>query len=711
MRWLSLVLTILCGTAMALPAWDFDSAADLQDWVPNAHLDNVSVSDGAVHADAVSWDPFFVCSVLNFPATHWQYVVVRIRADVGGRGQLFWTGETEGQYGGFSQDKSTNFTVPDDGQWHDIPIFCFWQPEGTMRQFRLDLYEGAHFDIDSIRVLLDWGDDAAPVTDRYRWEFGGDTSAWTVHPDADVLLSPRLDLSVTGLTWVSVALRSNTTGQAAFVWAAPGVRGERSKYFAVQGDGVLHWYNLQLLGYPSWTGSVNVIGVRMPGGDASLESVWITNAPQGPAQLTTRYLGTENGVNRSGTPRSVLAQFENRNGVPSGTVTATLLLPGGLRFAPETSAAQELSPLANEERGRVRWSVVADAPGAYAVTMQCTGDGAPPEQQANLRFSAPLGLPAADYVPPPRPIETSAEVCAYYFPGWKPDAKWDPIRNNAPIRKPLLGYYREDDPECVDWQIKWARENGISCFLVDWYWVQGYQFLNHWFDAYREARYRDQLQVAIMWANHNPAGTHSRADWRNVTREWIDHYFNLPAYYRIDGKPAVFIWAPANIRNDLGGNDEAAAALAESQAMARDAGYEGITFVAVNHNRSASEIADLIAQGYGGTTNYHEWGDAVALAPTPNRPLYQDVVATAPAAWEAKEGAADALTYYPVADTGWDSQPWHGDSAMDIEGRTVPGFRQLLGSLKRFGTEKGRDILVLGPLNEWGEGSYIEPCT
>ena len=145
-----------------------------------------------------------------------------------------------------------------------------------------------------------------------------------------------------------------------------------------------------------------------------------------------------------------------------------------------------------------------------------------------------------------------------------------------PVRKPLLGYYDEGNPECVDWQIKWAVENGISCFLVDWYWVQGSQQLTHWFDAYRKARYRDYLKVAIMWANHNPPGTHSVEDWRKRHGHWIDQYFNLPGYYRIDGKPAVFIWdppghpqRPRGLRSRAEGRSTSAKELARARGLRR----------------------------------------------------------------------------------------------------------------------------------------------
>ena len=204
-----------------------------------------------------------------------------------------------------------------------------------------------------------------------------------------------------------------------------------------------------------------------------------------------------------------------------------------------------LEGLAHEEYADFTWTVRAASPGTYPIDVHFSGKGAIPKPTSvEVQFTESLGLEKADYVPEPRPIETEIEVAAYYFPGWSSPAKWDPVRRVAPIRKPVLGYYDESNPECVDWQIKWAVENGVSVFLVDWYWIKGNQHLTHWFEAYRESRYRDSLKVAIMWANHNPPRTHSREDWRNVTQEWIDQYFGMESYHHIDGKPAIFLWDP-----------------------------------------------------------------------------------------------------------------------------------------------------------------------
>jgi hypothetical protein len=694
-------LIVTMGAA-ELPAWTFDQ--DLQGWVPNAHLANVAVKDGLLCADAVDWDPFFTMTGLSIEAKPWQYVVVSLKADKGGRGELFWTGETTGPYGGFSQEKSTAFAVAGDSVMQDVVLFPFWQTEGTIRQLRLDVYGGAHFGIDAIRVL-EWGAAAAPKSGVYSWKFGGDTSPWRVHPGAAELFAPPLNLAVKSKGWAAVTVKSEKETTGSILWSAADTRHVQTADFPIPADPNPRTCNVELEGIPEWHDPVAAFGIRLPEG-VRLESIAITDKPQGPADLAVTYVGFENAVNRTSTPCHVIAQVVNNGGAKSDLVPARLVLSPDLRFA-GTSADQTVPSLEHGETGTLRWVITSPMPGAHKVLLKV---GAGNIVEAPLTLARILGLPKADYVPEPRKLKTDADLCAFYFPGWDTDAKWDCIRRVAPIRKPALGYYDESSPECVDWQIKWAVENGIACFLVDWYWVQGAQSLTHWFEAYRKARYRDLLKVAIMWANHNPPNTHSAEDWRNVTRHWIDHYFNLPAYYRIDDKPAVFIWAPDNVRNDLKGSEAVKKALDESQEMAREAGYPGITFVAMGDHFAPARIQALLEEGYAGITTYHEWGTEAAAAIPTKRMSFESLVTTAPQAWAEKNAAAGKLTYYPVVDTGWDSRPWHGDKAFVIEGRTPTLFERLLQSALTFARANGKGIIVIGPMNEWGEGSYIEPC-
>jgi hypothetical protein len=72
------------------------------------------------------------------------------------------------------------------------------------------------------------------------------------------------------------------------------------------------------------------------------------------------------------------------------------------------------------------------------------------------------------------------------FPGWV-NHKWHAVWSHDHARKPVLGWYDEESPETVDWQIKYLVENGISFVSVCWYWRNGVPSRNHWMKAFRQA--------------------------------------------------------------------------------------------------------------------------------------------------------------------------------------------------------------------------------
>ncbi len=711
---LTAILVACCSVSgvveAPVAAWEFNTPEEVTPWRANSYMTNVTAENGILSCDTIDWDPFFTYSEGHIETSPWQFVVLRIRADRAGKGQLFWTADMEGQHGGFSEKKVSNFTIAQPDTWQEVVILPFWHSEGTIRQLRLDLYEGAHFEIDWLRVY-DRGAGADPLTGIYRWDFEDGGEGWRLWPGSGVLLSPPLNLPVAEQGWASITLKAAKASTASFFWSASSGAGRDAQTFEIGTSSDFRVYDIELQGESSWRDAIRAFGLEFaPAAGLEVSAIELSGRPQGPSDIRVLHFGFENGANRAQRDCLITANFVNEGGTQSTPAEARLVLPDGVVLV-EGTAVETVPPLEFRQRAKLTWSVRAAAAGAQPIALEFSGGAPLARQETVLAFLAPLPVQQAEYIPEPRPVKTGIDVFAYYFPGWGSDVKWDPVRYVDPIRKPLLGYYDEGNPEIVDWQIKWARENGIRGFLVDWYWVGGSQHLTHWFEAYRAARYRDQLEVAIMWANHNPPNTHSAEDWRNVTREWIDKYFNLPGYYRIDGKPAVFIWAPDNIRNDLGGTEAVLESFEESQQMARDAGYEGITYVAMGYNVSRDRSGLLANEGYYGFTTYHEWGDAVKRSKVPQRAQFSDVADTAVAAWDAHEAIAGPLTYYPVADTGWDSRPWHGSRALAILDRTPELFERILRDIKAWAQAHERGMVILGPLNEWGEGSYIEPNT
>lgn len=145
----SIVVVILFATiAQALPRWDFESETDIEQWVPNTHLTGVHIDSGTFKAKAIDSDPFLLCRNVNLKATPYQYVVFRIKASQSGIGELFWSGQLQGQYGGLTETQKVRFAIEADTDWQEIVLFPFWHTEEAIRQLRLDLYAGATFEID-----------------------------------------------------------------------------------------------------------------------------------------------------------------------------------------------------------------------------------------------------------------------------------------------------------------------------------------------------------------------------------------------------------------------------------------------------------------------------------------------------------------------------------------------------------------------------------
>jgi len=720
----------LPGTA--LKAWAFDQDGQLQGWEPNGHLRDVAVRGGALLCTASDWDPFLTSPVFEIPARPWQYIEVKMKSDLEGGAQFFWTNTLQSEYAGFSPGKQTSSQVLGDSQWHVYRIFPFWHTEQKIIRLRFDQFERGHFEIASIRIMD--GQPTEAPGDRLSWNFrqAKDTQGWWSLDHAEGLraeggalrfratrgtaavLAPPLRAEIGDRSWVTLRARVSAGEQGSICWATENSPGLHQTAFRLMADGKDHTYNVDLGNENGWSGKLLALGVQPSHAgeaEAEIEALTVGTEPVGAPDLAVTYFGPSDAINRTRRPCRVLLNVLNSGGQTASGVRAVLSVPKGLRLV--GAAEQKVPDLQFMIPEEVTWQVIADQPLEGSVTARLVGPGQSAVQvEGKLRITPSLGLQKAEYVPEPKPVKTNYDLLMYYFPGWNAASKWDCVRRIAPIRKPVLGYYDEGNPECADWQIKWAAEHGIKAFLVDWYWSQSGRSLEHWLhDAYMKSRHRKYLQWAIMWANHNAPDTHSLEDWRNVTQYWIDHCFSMPEYYRIDDRPAVFIWAPTNVRRDLGSPEKTKELYDLSQQMAKAAGYKGIYFVAMGGHDNPQAAAQRVAEGFEGASTYHWWGDAQKQAKSSKYFPFEGVVATSKAAWAQHDAVLGGkLSWLFTMDSGWDSRPWHGDEAMVCYGRTPDLFERLLREGKAFADETNRKIIAIGPCNEWGEGSYLEPC-
>jgi hypothetical protein len=716
------VLAAMRLGAAPVAEWAFDQTGNLRGWAANGHLKNVAVTNGALTCRTDGSDPIFdYRGPLGFKATPFQQLEIRLKADREGEAEFFWTGTTLGKFGGFDQTKTTDFKVIGDGQWHTYRLLPFWQAEGKIVRLRLDLFDGARFAVEFIRIIELPAPPPAVVPEfdftqgAQNWQAVGDA---TTQPGAEGLritaaadgfaLAPPVRFSSEERTVVSIRMAVDKGRRATLCYASDAMPGLQRHSFSMEGDGQEHTYNLDLLAAKNWRGHIVALGLtpsEVPGAQARIQWLKVSGEPQGPAQLKVLSFAPVEALPRAGLPATLAARLLNTGGEPAKNLRAVLTLPGGVKAL----AVVQPTSLGVGEEAEFTWKLDVPQPVNGAATLAlAAADGADgATARTALAFTPRLAVPQTGYVPEPKPVRGPFEVGVYYFPGWHTAERWQPLQG-FPERRPVLGWYREGDPEVADWQIKWAVEHGITYFVYDWYWSQGARQLEHGLhDAYFKARYRHLLKFCLLWANHNPPKTSSLEDCRGVVRFWIENYFRRPEHLTVDGKPVMIIFSPHRLSEDLG-TGKVKEALDVMRSECRAAGLPGLHLVACIG--SAGQAKQCAAEGYDAVTTYTWPGLGRTTAD-----MYAPFATLVPAyrkQWEhIRELAPLPLAPLPVCG-GWDSRPWHGDNNLVRYGRTPELFKRHLQDAKEFllqPASRGSKLLLVEAWNEWGEGSYIEP--
>ena len=333
------------------------------------------------------------------------------------------------------------------------------------------------------------------------------------------------------------------------------------------------------------------------------------------------------------------------------------------------------------------------------------------------------------HVPEPHPVSSDYLVAAHYFPGWKHGVHqgWQAIEK-FPERTPFLGYYDEENPEVTDWEIKWALEHGINCFVYCWYRDEknlgqpmSYdgQFLGHALhEGLFHARYGTRMKFAIMWETGNRAAAASEWDLlENLLPYWIDNYFTRSNYLRVDDRPVLFVycyWSMGKIVGPLGGEVQAARILQRMRDVAAARGLPGLQIGMEYRGQNPVEFKQLQTWGFDFCFTYC-W-------PTPQQHP------TGPQAMDHEMHCLEALKahcpipYIPTVSVGWDPMPWAtpdsptGEKPDKVtQWKLTPAeWKELLYKARAFmdGHPAGalaRRVVMLDNWNEWSEGHYLAP--
>jgi len=160
-------------------------------------------------------------------------------------------------------------------------------------------------------------------------------------------------------------------------------------------------------------------------------------------------------------------------------------------------------------------------------------------------------------IPDPKPVKSDIDIGAWYVTGISkrnvnPPFDWS---IGCPSH-PLLGEYDIADPDVADWHIKHAVEHGINHFVVSYTapFDQGWE--RNFEDGFMRSKFLNYTKFSLfhnseVYLNPDP-GDPSLENSSRIFSEYVSkNFFNHPSYYKIDNKPAVFVYHATNIYGDI----------------------------------------------------------------------------------------------------------------------------------------------------------------
>ena len=342
---------------------------------------------------------------------------------------------------------------------------------------------------------------------------------------------------------------------------------------------------------------------------------------------------------------------------------------------------------------------------------------------------------------------TDLPVSRQHFDNW---SEWELLKQARPRfeghdqpKIPAWGYTDEKDPKVMEQKIRAAYTCGVDVFIFDWYTYEGKPFLHRCLDeGFLKARNTDSIRFALMWANHDwselfPYTAGDERDYLydgKVTSEIFDSigddlirkYFTKPNYWLIDGKAYFSIYDIQNFIHSFGSLEATNREMEKLNEKAIKAGLKGVhwnlvawgTAILPGQDAPVNQKELIDKLGFDSATSY-VWIHHAGLKDATND--YNAIRDEYMKHWDqvTKEYG---VPYYPNVSMGWDSSPrtnqtkeWKHDYGYPYTGiivnNTPANFRTALQLTKDrlLSVPDGPRILNINCLNEWTEGSYLEP--
>lgn len=701
---LCLALTLLTLNAPVLD-WTFETEPVA--WTLDGDVHDVKVTPDGLQVRVGDGPARFVSPAFELDPTTAQVVELGLQQTTGGGARCYWATDTNGEFGGFTEQAVSRLTIAPSDEPIVVRVYPAWRAAKRIVKLRFNLPENGTHVISFVRVLqLDLtgaGPAAWSFDEVGDWQPGGGVTKLTaaegalhfrVTADSGSIECSPLQHQATPADFATCRLSTTAGVMGVVTWFGLN-SGGGEQWFSLRPDGRPHVYNVEL-GIGSWRGPIVSLGLRLvdaAGAEVLLDDLRVQPAPGGAADLQWLGLHIIDGLPRVGRPFRVRGWLRNTGGEAASDVQLKLEGPG---------TAQPSQTLSTVPFGHLpfqpTWTVKLDQPGSYTWTV--SADGVQTTLTADLTPVPQVAV--SGVVPRPKPLQTPYLIGAYYMPGWTETNRWCRYSlDEFPGHTPLLGRYDERLPAVADWHLKWAVEHGVNVMLYDWFWEAERVEMEGALRAFLASRYRDRMKFALLWANHFKQDPPYLPKLLETVDYWSREFFSRPEHLLIDGRPAVFVFAPRELARGLG--EDVAAGLEAARQRARKHGLKGLYFVACGA-RTAAVAEHYKSQGYDAISAYGYVG-------TPGgQPIYgyDEMRRNYQQFWRE---ASQALPYLLPIMPGWDNRP-QGNHAV-VTGWNPTEFERMCVAAKQWldarSPEAGPKMVVVKAFNEFPESSQLEP--
>ena len=287
---------------------------------------------------------------------------------------------------------------------------------------------------------------------------------------------------------------------------------------------------------------------------------------------------------------------------------------------------------------------------------------------------------------------TPKEVLTFYY-GWygnpQTSGKWWHWKDVEEAKKtiggstnyPRLGAYDNHDPKTVEQHCKWAKDAGITGFIVTW-WVQK-DFHDQGMPLILDTAGKHGLKVTVYYETVPPRDAPKPDGAVDDVLYILERYGKHPAWLKVDGKPVIFVYGRAVGQIKLDGWRQVAAAVKEK--------HPAVLI--------GDQITEAAAEVFDGIHTYNPTGRVAGKTAAEIR----EWAATNFPAWVKTAGSKIAcVTIIP----GYDDHKLGRKEPRPITARHKGDTYRAMWEQAMAANP---DWVLVTSFNEWHEGSEIEP--